>query len=215
MLSFDAATHRYYWEGKPVPGVTSVLAPLSSLHLVDPDLLDAASAFGTAVHLACELDDLGLLDENDLDPALAPYLAGWRRFSKDWQVKWDGIEEQVYHSRLKYAGTLDRRGTVTEPGRRVPLALPAIVDIKSSTQLYASVGPQLAAYASAVNDKKPDPHYFMRLAVQLKADGSYVAKVYTDPVDFALFSSLLTLHTWCSRHGITPRFLTTTPERHV
>lgn len=205
MLTFDAKTHRYSWEGKPVPGVTSVLAPLSSLHLVDPDLLDAASAFGTAVHYACELDDRNQLDELDLDPALQPYLAGWRLFSKDWRVKWDGIEEQVYHSKLKYAGTLDRRGTVTEPGRRFPLALPAIVDIKSSTQLYPSVGPQLAAYASAVNDT-PKPHYFLRLAVQLKADGSYIAKVYTDPSDFALFASLLTLQSWCSRHGVTPRF---------
>ncbi|WP_217992962.1 hypothetical protein, partial [Priestia megaterium] len=117
MLSFDAATHRYSWNGQPVPGVTSVLEPLSSLHLVDPDLLQAASAFGTAVHLACELDDLGQLDERDLDPALMPYLAGWRLFSKDWQVHWDGIEEQVYHPTLRYAGTLDRRGTVTEPTR--------------------------------------------------------------------------------------------------
>lgn len=206
MLSFDAATHRYYWEGRPVPGVTSVLAPLSSLHLVDPDLLDAASAFGTAVHLACELDDLGQLDERDLDPALAPYLAGWRLFSNEWQVKWEGIEEQVYHSTLRYAGTLDRRGTVRQLGRKFDL--PAIVDIKSSTQLYASVGPQLAAYVSAVNDmRKPDlPKHYLRLAVQLKADGSYRAQLYTDSTDFALFASLLTLQSWCSRHGITPRF---------
>ena len=206
MLSFDAATHRYSWEGKTVPGVTSVLAPLSSLHMVDPDLLDAASAFGTAVHLAAELDDLGQLDESDLDPALRPYLAGWRRFSKDWQVQWDGIEEQVYHGTLRYAGTLDRRGTVRQPERS--LALPAIVDIKSSTQLYPSVGPQLAAYASAVNDmRKPrNPHFFLRLAVQLKDDGTYIAKTYADPTDFALFASLLTLRNWCDRHGVTPRF---------
>lgn len=205
MLAFDQATHSYSWDGKPVPGVTSVLAPLSSLHMVDPDLLDAASAFGTAVHLACELDDLRQLNEADLDPALVPYLKGWRLFSKDWQVRWDGIEEQVYHPKLRYAGTLDRRGTVTQPGLRFPLALPAIVDIKSSTQLYPSVGPQLAAYASAVNDT-PTPHHFQRLAVQLKADGTYIAKTYTDPTDFALFASLLTIRNWCDRHDITPRF---------
>lgn len=204
MLAFDAATHRYSWEGKPVPGVTSVLAPLSSMHMVDPDLLQAASAFGTAVHLACELDDLGQLDERDLDPALVPYLAGWRLFSKDWQVQWNGIEEQVYHPKLRYAGTLDRRGTVIQPGRNTVEA--AIVDIKSGSSLYPSVGPQLAAYSNAVCDGKGEALGYLRLAVQLKDDGTYVAKKYRDATDFALFASLLTLRNWCDRHGVTPRF---------
>lgn len=196
MLTFDEANHRYTWNGAPVPGVTSVLAPLTDLGMVDRDLLQRASEFGKAVHLACELDDRKQLDIDNLDPALVPYLEAWRQFSSDLSVQWTGIEQRVYHSKLRYAGTLDRKGLVN--GRR------AIVDIKTSTSLYASVGPQLAAYARA--DDEINAATTQRIAVQLKGDGKYHAKEYTDATDWPVFASLLTLRTWCARHEITPRF---------
>ena len=193
MLTVDEASHTYRFGGQVVPGVTSILAPLSNFDRVPKHVLDAASAFGKAVHLACELDDLGALDESALDPELSPYLQGWRKFSADHQVKWPFIESPVYHSTMRYAGTLDRLGLVN--GELT------VVDIKSSVQLYPSVGPQLAAYASAkgVPDAK-------RMAVQLKPDGTYVAKPYTDPTDWPVFCSLLTLRNWCARNSITPNF---------
>lgn len=201
-LTFDEATHTYRYQGIEVPGVTSVLKPLMNLQFVDPDLLDAAAAFGVAVHKACELDDLDQLDEESLDPALGPYLAAWRLFCRDYEVEWHGIEEKVYHPQLRYAGTLDRRGLVRQRptlGYRTP----AIVDIKSGTQLYPSVGPQLAAYHRALNESSVTTK---RLAVQLKPDATYVAKWHEDPTDFAVFCSLLTLRNWCAKHRITPNF---------
>lgn len=202
MLTFDEPSHRYAWNGVPVPGVTSVLAPLSNFGMVDPDVLQAAIEFGHAVHKATELDDLGQLDVEDLDPSLVPYLQGWKKFSREWSVEWVGIEERVYHPKLRYAGTLDRRGLVTNPQTKATRR--AVVDIKSSTSLYASVGPQLAAYARAV---EPDlGGGTLRLALQLKGDGTYVAKEYTDPTDWAAFASLLTLRTWCARNNVIPRF---------
>jgi len=196
MLAFDPVEHRYTWNGAPVPGVTSVLAPLTDLSMVDPDLLERASQFGKAVHYACELDDFGRLDADSLDPALQPYLAAWKKFSREHDAQWTWIERQVYHQTLRYAGTLDRAGSVR--GRK------AIVDIKTSTSLYASVGPQLAAYARAYDPLAGAS--LMRVAVQLKEDGTYTAKEYTDPTDWNVFASLLTLRTWCSRHSVTPRF---------
>lgn len=196
MLAFEPVAHRYTWQGVPVPGVTTVLQPLTDLGMVDRDLLRRAGEFGTAVHMACELDDLGQLDEEGLDPALMPYVLAWRKFSRDYEVSWTGIELRVFHPKLRYAGTLDRKGTVR--GRR------AIVDIKSSTSLYPSVGPQLAAYARADDERTAGST--LRMAVQLKGDGTYTAKEYTDPTDWAVFASLLTLRTWCTRHEITPRF---------
>ena len=44
------------------------------------------------------------------------------------------------------------------------------------------------------------------MAVQLKSDGTYTAKTYTDPTDWPVFASLLTLRNWCARHDITPNF---------
>lgn len=192
-LTFDEATHTYRFGGNVVPGVTSVLAPLTNFDRVPPHVLAAAADFGKAVHRACELDDLGELDESTLDPALAPYLQAWRQFSADHEVQWLQIEQPTYNATMRYAGTPDRVGNVNGKA--------TVVDIKSTAQLYPSVGPQLAAYAQALQLPYAD-----RLAVQLKSDGTYVAKPYTDPTDWPVFASLLTLRNWCAHHSITPNF---------
>jgi hypothetical protein len=201
-LAFDEASHTYRYLGVEVPSVTQVLKPLMNLDFVDPDVLHAAAAFGVAVHKACELDDLKQLDEEDLDAALVPYLVAWRKFCRDYDVEWHGIEERVYHPQLRYAGTLDRRGLVRVDPRK-SYRSPAIVDIKSGTVLYPSVGPQLAAYHRAIAEGSVTTK---RLAVQLKPDATYVAKWHDDPSDFSLFCSLLTLRSWCAKHRITPNF---------
>jgi hypothetical protein len=193
--TLDEASHTYTLGGVKVPGVTSILAPLCDFSRVNADVLQAAADFGTAVHLACELDDLGTLDEESLDPALAPYLSAWRKFSRDNEVKWTLIEELVYHPTMGYAGKLDRYGKVLNDD--------AVVDIKSSVQLYPSVGPQLAAYAKAIPEATM---LTRRIAVQLRPDGSYVAKKYTSPNDWAVFASLITLRNFCAQHAITPTY---------
>lgn len=191
MLTFDEAKHEYRFNGAVVPSVTQVLRPLMDLDHVDADLLRRASEFGTAVHLACELSDLNQLDEAALDPALAPYLAGWRKFSREYGCVWDAIETRVYHPTLRYAGTLDRRGLV---GGNL-----AYVDIKSGTALYPSVGPQLAAYATADSG---NPGARKRYAVRLFEDG-YELKEYTSPLDWPTFASLITIRNFCNLHRIT------------
>ena len=50
MLTFDAEKHEYRWNGQLVPGVTSILEPLTDFSFVPPDVLRAAQDFGTAVH---------------------------------------------------------------------------------------------------------------------------------------------------------------------
>lgn len=187
--------HTYWLDGRQVPGVTSILAPLCSFEFVKADVLQAAADFGTAVHLACELDDLGTLDEEALDPALAPYLSAWRKFSRDCAVEWDLIEQTVYHPTLRYAGKLDRYGRV--------VGSTALVDIKSTAALYQSVGPQLAAYLKAIPGA---PVLTKRLAVQLRADATYAVKEYTGALDFPAFASLVTLRNWCVANNVTPNF---------
>lgn len=196
VLTFDEASHTYQFGGQLVPGVTSILKPLTNYDSVPAAVLDAASLFGKAVHRACELDDLGELDEAALDAALVPYLHAWRKFSADYDVEWEVIETPMYHQALRYAGTADRIGKV----RRFS----AVVDIKTTYELMPSNGPQLAAYA-----RLHDPvlgNLLDRIGVQLKADGTYVAKTYKDPTDWPVFASLLTLRTWCKQHSITPNY---------
>lgn len=192
-LTFDEVTHTYQFNGIVVPSVTSILAPLQDFKHVPPHVLKAASEFGVAVHMACELDDLGELDESSLDVELRPYLKAWRKFCVDYEAEWMQIEQQVYHETLCYAGTLDRIGTVK--------GINTVLDIKSGSRLYPSVGPQLAAYQQAANHPTAQ-----RMAVQLKSNGDYVARAYTDTNDWPLFCSLLTLRNWCATHSITPKF---------
>jgi hypothetical protein len=157
------------------------------------------------VHHLCELSDLGEdLDGYEVDAALLPYLQAWRKFCAEWRADWTLVEKWVYHPTLRYAGTLDRKGTLLPPGEPAHRRHAAMVDIKTSTSLYPAVGPQLAAYARA-NDPLNGAS-LRRYAVQLKGDGTYVCKEYRDADDFATFSALLALRTWCGRHSITPRF---------
>lgn len=196
-LTFDEETHTYRHNGLVVPSVTQILSPLIDLSAVPPGVLEAASKFGVAVHKACELWDLGDLDEDALDDNLRPYLAGWKLFVSENRCSWDGIEKRVFHKTLRYAGTLDRRGMV-----RNELA---VVDIKSTASIYPAVGPQLAAYAHA--DIRPEAlPLTRRYVVQLKPNGSYECKECRNTTDFSVFASLLTLRNWCQQHQVTPKF---------
>lgn len=194
-LTFDEATHTYRMYGVVVPSVTTILKPLSDFSAIPAGVLAAASAFGTAVHKATELHDLGTLDFSLLDPALEPYLEAWVNFSRDYEVQWSEIEHVVYSPTMRYAGTLDRRGLVRD--RMTTL------DIKSSAALYPSVGPQLAAYKSAYGIEASLDE---RMAVQLKKDGTYLAKTYTNRMDWPLFASLMTTRNWCAEHSVIPHY---------
>ena len=196
MLTFDSDKHEYRWGGAVVPSVTQILQPLTDLSYVDADVLQRAKDFGTAVHYACELHDTNRLDEAALDPALRPYLNGWRKFCSNTGAVWSLVESRVYHPTLRYAGTLDRMGLVD--------GFPSIVDIKSGTALYQSVGPQLAAYAQAHAIGAKEPHMggaYRRYAVRLYPDG-YELKQYTSPLDWPAFASLITIRNFCNLHRI-------------
>lgn len=190
-VDFDRARHRYSVQGRPVPSVTEVLAPLACFQRVPPAILQAAAERGTAVHKACELDDLGRLDERCLSPTLRGYLLAWRAFSVRHAVRWELVERCVYHAQMDYAGTVDRYGLVA--------GAPAVVDLKTSATAPLTLGPQLAAYAKAIAPVGAGPR---RLGVLLRPDGSYRVYDYEQPADWAVFASLLTLRRYCQEHRI-------------
>lgn len=194
-LTFDADTHTYRWNGRVTPSVTQILKPLTDFSSVPPDVLAAASAFGTAVHKCCELNDLGTLDESCLDPALVPYLKAWRNFSADHAVKWSHIEKPL-HSGMGFCGTADRFGIVD--GQL------SVVDIKSTAAIYPAVGLQLAAYQRLGLDNGIVS--VNRYAVRLQGNGSYELQPFIRPTDLSVFASLLSLRNWCVKHNVTPNF---------
>lgn len=186
-LTFDPSTHTYRLQGRRVPGVTSILAPINGLARVPRELLARKAAFGRAVHMTTELHDNDVLDEDSLAPELQPYLLAYRLFLAEHRVEWEAIEQPLAHTIHRYAGTPDRVGMLD--GAR------CVLDIKSTFMLMPTVGPQLAAYANMI-----DPG-IDRWGLQLKEDGTYTLKRYDSLQDWPMFLSLLTVRRWCAEHA--------------
>lgn len=184
-LTFNAEAHEYRYGGRVVPSVTQVLSILSAndFEYVDGEVLEAARSRGRHVHAAIDLHNRGELDEEALDPELAPYLAQWRKFLTDtgWTVT--ASEQRVYHPTLRYAGTIDTG---------VWQNASWVLDIKSGT-VPRTVGPQTAAYQNALT---PKPR--RRLCLQLQPH-RYLLKECKDPADFSIFTSCLNI--WRFLHG--------------
>ena len=188
-LAFDAAAHRYTKDGILVPNVTGVLEPIIDYAGVPAWTLERARQIGSAVHLATELDDRDDLVEDSVATEIVPYLDAWRRFRLETGFVPETIEERVFSPRHWYAGALDRSGPAPDNGD------PSLFDIKSTSTLMPSTGPQLAAYLEARNYRRKDK-VKRRFAVQLKPDGTYRLQEYKDKADFSVFLACLTLHNW-------------------
>lgn len=160
MLTFSADDHRYQWNGRDVPSVTQVLSLVTERQWFTED-----SAWrGSAVHLACEYDDRGELDESTVEPEHLGYLMAWRRFRSDSGFEPHAIEHQVY-GKHGYAGTIDRIGTV--PSGRL------LIDLKTGTPSPATAL-QTAAYLACLES----PLAYGRVAVRLFPDGQYTTVHY-------------------------------------
>lgn len=188
MLTFDPIKHEYFWDGKRVPGVTSLLKALHNFDHVPAGVLEAASERGTAVHLACEYLDKGMLDEDSLDPAIIGYVNAWRKFVAEKLPVWTAIEQSFYSPTLRYAGTLDREGVID--GEEWTL------DIKTAVASHPVWGIQTAAYAHGRGKPKS-----RRGTVQLRADGTYRFVEWKSSTDWPVFVSLITITSFLEQHS--------------
>lgn len=184
-LQFEADTHTYRFAGQVVPGVTSVLEQLQYLQGVPWALLESARHFGNHVHMACDLFNRGDLDEDSLDPNLAPYLAAYKQFLSQTGFVVTASEQFVHHKRLRYAGRADLFGTWKDTTW--------VVDLKSG-EVPFTIGAQLAAYQGAAVDRPR-----RRLCVQLGPDG-YRLFEQKDLSDFSLFTSALNCYQFLKKH---------------
>lgn len=196
-LTFDPEAHAYTFEGRPLPAVTRVLRILET-RSAPQELLDFAAARGIAVHEACELDDRDDLDEASVDPLIRPYLEGWRMFKEDAGYQAIEIELAVANGRYGYAGRIDRIALVN--------GKPAVLDIKTGSQLPLSAGPQLAAYqeayawlVEAALVKRPADLPRRRYVVWLRGDGRYNLVRYDSPEDWGVFRSALSIWQWMEK----------------
>lgn len=107
-LTFDEASHTYFFNEVEVPGVSEVLREMGQ----SKDWSDVPGYYrdrGQAVHLAIRYFLEGALDRESLDPVIKPYLDQFERFlGKLGKVGGLVLSEQPYYSlKWEYAGTID------------------------------------------------------------------------------------------------------------
>ncbi len=193
-LTFDPVEHQYFLKGLPIPSVSEIIRPLVDYSAVPERQLELARDRGTAVHLACHLDDEGRLDEASVDADhVLPRLNAWRAFKREARVDVI-VSETPMHSGLGFAGTPDRFVEMDWQGRRCF----AVIDIKTTAKLMPAVGVQLAGYHRLLSEftgESPQRCFAVRLA----ATGEHQVREY--PLELPTFLSLLNVWNWRARHG--------------
>ena len=179
------------------PRVTSILQEnkLIDFSMVRKDIMERACTFGSACHKATELHDLGTLDIDSLDPAIVPYLEGWKNFLKDYGLTFtpEEIEQRLVSKRHGFTGAPDRWHT--KKG--------LLIDIKSTTAMYPATAIQTMAYQMLIEEtlkikiKK-------RIGVQLTGQPGKGYKIapYKDTSDKSVFLSCLNVYRWKQRKGL-------------
>ena len=199
-LTFDEMSHTYRWNDVVVPSVTQVLRFIDGMEHAPVDRVMVAGIRGTLVHKATEVYDKGgtptLVDET------RPYFEAYLAFLSDYRnelgtkgQRWESIEERLIHPLLQYAGTADRVGVIY--GER------AVLDIKTSARLAPAVGAQLAGYRAALNERRvKKDRVIRRYALQLRRDGKYDLREYSDDQDMHIFRACLDIYRWREANGL-------------
>ena len=188
-VTLDEDRHEYRFMGQIVPSVTQVLQPFVDFSGIPHDVLMAKRDLGQRVHLACQLDDEDDLDESSVEADVEPYLDGWRRFKHESGAIVLLNEKLVCAPLMLYAGKLDR--VLMLNGHKW------LIDLKTSISLPLAVGPQTAAYLRALGDATVTH----RGALRLQADGRFKLDPLTDPDDWSVFMSLLTIKHFREKHA--------------
>lgn len=155
-------THTYYYDHKPVPGVTNTLRRVGIIDYsgIPQHVLDRAAERGRYVHQALDYLDRGTLDRASLDAELEPYVKAYEGFCRDSGFVCGLAERARINVERWYAGTFDRVGVIGSDA--------VILDFKSGMYLEGHQV-QLAAYANFF----PNPRRYRLIPLQLMANGSY------------------------------------------
>lgn len=84
---FIEETHTHMIGDVVVPGITTIIKPLTNYEDVPEHILKPACAYGSAVHKTIELYCQDALDLNDLDVILKGSIQGFSTWLKDYKLK--------------------------------------------------------------------------------------------------------------------------------
>lgn len=163
---FDPKTHSYSIDGRPVPGVTSVLRDL----LPGWTASDWHLQRGRAVHACVAMIARGQTFIHD--PQIEGQVQAAERFFRETRPQVLKVEYPVYSRQYQYAGTLDLVALLAGHTRRV------LIDFKAS--LTETVPYQCAGYGVALREQDPALGVSYGIGVELRADGTYrMSDTYT------------------------------------
>lgn len=164
------------------PRVTSLLRAGG---LVDTAwFTEDARARGSALHLATQYLDEGVLDWDSVDPLIVRRLAQYSRFLDEVKPTILAIEEEVVNEALNYHGHLDRRLIIN--------GAEGVLDIKGPAVLPWQ-GVQTALYAACF------PRPMKRWGLHL-SDERYQLIPHRDPLDWPVAKACITINSWRLRH---------------
>lgn len=166
-LEFNSELHEYRINGKRVPSVTEICAPLTAgdMGKLNPAVIQAAANRGTIIHELTELIDYGTVVEDiELYPDIGGYILAYQRFLRDYNPKWTRIEYRLGSEELGFAGTLDRMGVIDDK--------PCILDIKT---VAAAARPTKVSWAAQTSGYRLlcNGSTLERYILLLKPDGKY------------------------------------------
>ena len=201
--------HEYRLGGEIMPSVTQIISPLQDFSHVRHDVLERAKRFGTAVHMATVLSDQEDLDEDNLDPSLVPCLNAWRKFKSETGFVSEHIELPLYSPIHRFAGTIDRIGSMSHYADQKLRGRRMILDIKTGSTIYPTVGLQTAAYRILWNERYPTARVVSRCSVRLFTNGTYRLDFFGDRMDVKVFLALLhkrdlnaLIMSWITKNGL-------------
>ncbi len=191
-------SHVYTLGGMRIPGCTSVLQAMGAtpnFSFMPPADLEWYQDRGHAVHKMIEMYVKGTLDKR-LPATLKPYLTGWQRFVKEYDVtdvRIEHVENPIHHPAYRYGVTPDIVAKVR--GRVAPIELKATSVHSPATEL------QTAAQALALEQFIPGIEQNPRWAVRLLTEEPYYdPREYTDRSHKGVWLSLLNSYSWLVKH---------------
>lgn len=199
-LIFDAVTHAYVKDGRPVwQSVTQVLERAGLfewMRSIPEPVISRARQRGKTVHTAIHYfneNDLDLDDFREHYPALVGYLEGWRLFCERERFVAVLNEHRLYSARYDLAGTLDCLGLLNGQAALVDFATGDPLDVAKDLQTaaYLLLAREWASEDAALDAFLSAHPVVRRYAVQLRPDCTIRVEPFVDPADSRHFLTLV------------------------
>ena len=184
-LRFIEEGHIYLHGGKPIPGLTSIMA--AEGYIKNSFYTEAGRERGTDVHRGCEDYDRGNMDWQRLSADQSPYVEAWAKYCDDYKFKPIRIEEPMHSHVYQFSTTPDVTGSDKDFEH-------VIVDRKTgSSEPWHPI--QTAGQSIAYGESHfIAMAYHHRRSVILKPNGEYKVIEHKDKKDYEVAKAIFLIH---------------------